>query len=164
MRELAGRQAMSARIMVLIDLKTLPRVKQELYATAVSLLARYGIEWEAPVLASVIGQVIDIHIDPICHHCQGRGSNGGYGMPKVICRKCKGSGRRGHGDIGKDNLQRQFGRELLDDMREAIYAAERGISRRMRRTEEIDPDARAEAERALADRLRDLRTPQAQAD
>lgn len=162
LRKMAKAQAISARLMVTMHMKSLREVKQDLYGFAHLLVQKLGIDWDDETVAAIVGQVLDIHLDKTCHHCQGRGSNGGYGAPMIMCKHCGATGERGWKDVGKDETQRSFANELLEEMKRLMAQAAGGIKRAVK---EDVPAARNERARAeLADHLADLRSTAAQID
>jgi len=163
MRHDARAQALTARAMILIHLKTLRETKQALQAVALQAVDRAGLEWSDHVVASLVGQCLDVHLDPTCHHCQGRGSNGGFGTLRTLCRECKGSTRRSSSEIGKDAVQRAFAAWLLSEMRRLLGVAGAGIGRALGTS--VRDDARVETARVeLGTVLAAMRSREAEAD
>jgi hypothetical protein len=164
LRDRAEAQALSSRLMVLMHLKSLREVRQALWAVAIQRAAAAGHDWGSVIIGTLVGQVLDVHLDRTCHGCQGRGSNGGYGTPQLICRKCAGTGRRGEKHVGKDQAQRQFAGRLLDEIDAAIGRAAAGMIRALKGDVPIAQEDRDAAERMLGERLLDLRGVAAEAD
>jgi hypothetical protein len=79
---------------------------------------------------SLVARVIDAWLDDNCHHCDGRGFNGGShrGERQVICKPCHGSGSR-RGWIGRSDGEREFAQHLLSEI-ERLMA---GVGAEMRR-------------------------------
>lgn len=163
MRRSAAAQAITARAMVLIHIKSLRETKNALHALALVAIRKAGLDWDHRVVASLVGQVLDVHLDPTCHHCQGRGSNGGYGTVQMICRECRGTARRSAADVGKDGVQREFAAWLLSEMRRLLGIAGAGIGRAL--GDSVRDDQHVETVRQeLGERLAAMRSPQAQED
>lgn len=163
MRFDARAQALTSWAMVLIHLKSLRETKQALHAVAMKAIENAGLDWPERVVASLVGQCLDVHLDPTCHHCQGRGSNGGFGAIRTICRECKGSTRRSSSEIGKDGVQRQFAAWLLSEMRRLLSVAGAGIGRALGSS--VRDDSRVEEARVeLGEVLAAMRSQQAEAD
>jgi len=164
MRETTRTQAISARLFILMNLKSLGPAKQALFTLAWSKAQRAQLEIEPNAVASIISQALDIHLDPTCHHCQGRGYNGGYGAPRVMCRRCSATGRRSARDIGKDEGQREFGAMLLREINRLLGRAAKGMIQSLHGSSIVGGEERTAAEQRLAVTLAALRTPEAQAD
>lgn len=140
-RSQARTDALTARVMVLAHLKTLQRVKDELGAFALGLayssppridrrdgkaLPRVPRQLDPDQVLTVAGRVLDVFLDPTCHHCEGRGFNGGShrGEPQELCRPCRGTGnRREH--IGQSDVERDFASRLLMRMNMAMAEVDR---------------------------------------
>lgn len=163
MRADARAQALTSRAMVLIHLKSLRETKQALHVVALQAIDRAGLAWDDHIVASLVGQCLDVHLDGTCHHCQGRGSNGGFGTPQTICRPCKGSGKRTSADVGKDALQREFADWLLREMRRLLGVAGAGIGRALGTS--VRDDSRVDEARVeLGAVLTAMRSREAEAD
>ncbi len=164
LRKMAEAQALSARCMVLMHLKSLGDVKETVFGYACSIAKAQGFDWDAKVIAKLVGQVLDIHLDPSCHHCQGRGFSGGYLATKTRCRECRATGRRGRAQIGKDQAQRAFGGMLLDLLKSLLAQAAGGMAKALRDSGVESEEDREAAVWRLTQRLAELRSPAAQAD
>jgi hypothetical protein len=105
------------RLLILSRLKTLTATKQALGSLAIQHATRKKFMKPDADVLKIVGRALDVFLDPVCHHCEGRGFNGGEyrGETKAICRPCRGSGRRNHA-IGKDDEERRFASFLLADM------------------------------------------------
>lgn len=65
-------------------------------------------------VADLVGKALDVWLDRLCHRCEGRGFSGGYGVPKVMCTTCGGSGSRRQGQLSKSRAMHHFGQWLLN--------------------------------------------------
>ena len=164
MREDAARQAVTSRAMILIHLKTLRETKEALFAFGRDQAQRRVVMLEDRVIAALVGQALDIHLDRTCHHCQGRGSKGGWGSPLIVCRHCRATGRRDGSLIGKAARQQEFGEFMLAAMDRMLARAGGGIGRALRGDETATEADRVAAERGVAGRLDEMRTVGAAAD
>jgi hypothetical protein len=87
------------------------------------------------------GKMLDVIIDPLCPHCDGRAFTGGYsGTPQVKCRECckpanPAHGRRDKLPIGLSAEQHQFSGYLMAEVEKLLRAVEADMSKRLR-----DPD------------------------
>ena len=159
MRNLAARAALTARLLMLGRIKSLGRVKRALCVFARWHAERRVIEITDDIIAALVGQALDIHLDATCGRCQGRGVNGGYGSQPIVCRPCRGSGKRDAGHLGEDRLQREFGAFLLESMRRMLGRAAGGIKRAVRGEETVTATERASSAlrvRATLDELRSV--------
>jgi hypothetical protein len=126
--------ALTSRAMVLLNLKSLTEAREALWRYSYSLLAPKGrFMLDDSTAASVTGRVLDAWLDPSCHHCQGRGFNGGAhrGEQRVFCRPCRGSGNR-RSWIGKGVEEREFAVVLLLRLDEYLRTVDRTIRRWLR--------------------------------
>jgi len=116
------------RFLVLDKLKTLRPAAEYLRGFAIGQAILTGAPVTSEVAKLVMGQVLDIFLDPTCHHCDGRGFNGGShrGEPQTICRPCRGSGNRRE-NIGKNEQQRAFGAHLLAQMQLRLDEVDRQL-------------------------------------
>ncbi len=130
MRETAEGEALTARLLILMDLKSLIPAKQALGAYAVDMVERRdGEDRRSPTrkkaevdrrhsglpvgeIEKIVGAVLDAWLDRICHKCEGRGFNGGYDGPTIRCRYCRETGNRRLG-LFSDRLAGQMLAERL---------------------------------------------------
>jgi len=164
LREEAKRQAITSRALILINLKTLREAKEALAAFAWRQGRRWHLEWPDHVMAAVVGQALDIHLDATCHHCQGRGFNGGFGGPRIQCKPCGETGARSKQHIGRDDQTRDFGGYLLDEMKRMLALAAASMKRATMGEDESTEEGRAAAQAAMLERLRAARSVEAAKD
>ena len=110
-----GATALVDQVLILSKLKTLPATKQALGRWAVRLATKKAF------------------MKP---HCEGRGKNGGYGLPEVLCKHCRGSGKRDARKFGQDEADRAFVQFLLCAMDAQAESALRSMRCMLRNTEE----------------------------
>ena len=121
------------RYLILEKMKTLRPARQALGSFVVEEAEKWGAPWEPAVLRLLMGQVLDVFLDPTCHHCEGRGFHGGThrGEQQVLCRPCRGSSHR-RDQIGKDAAQAHFGAHLLAQLERQLVDVERAMKRFLR--------------------------------
>lgn len=134
-----AREIVTGRAMVLMNLKTLAPAREALGRFGIQHAAAKGYPIATPALFAVVGRVLDVFLDPLCGHCAGRGFNRAKGDSDaivvdrdrkglmVLCRPCKGSGKRSDDDIGKDAIERQFAGNLLFEMASKMTNVERSM-------------------------------------
>lgn len=83
-------------------------------------------------MAQLVGKVLDVWLDRLCNSCEGRGFNGGYGVPKVMCTKCGGSGSRRQGQLGANQAEQAFCLWILNTMDTKCAASMRQMARKQR--------------------------------
>jgi hypothetical protein len=123
------------RLLILGRLKTLRETKEALGAFAIQQATRRRYMQPDKVVLQLVGRVLDVHMDPLCPHCEGRGFVGGShrGEKQAICRPCRGTGHRKEW-VGKDSAERWFARHLLCEMDRVSAVTAGRIARRLRRT------------------------------
>lgn len=147
----AGREALTNRLAILSQLKTLAQVKESLGTWAIEQAGRRGFMklgpmptalaevkgWRAALdlrlktIASLTGRTLDAWLDPTCHKCEGRGFWGGYGSPRTNCKACRGTGKR-TAVLGANPDERSFCGLLAAEMTAMVQDVETEMSRRLR--------------------------------
>ena len=175
----AKAQALTDRALIMVHLKTLAQANVSLHNYAQVFSKRKHFMAQGPnyralqerrkhEVQRIAGRVLDVWIDPSCPHCEGRGFNGGYREPVVICEACGGStnriggprGERLHGtDKGHD-----FGRDLLDEIDRKVAHVIRMMRKFTAQSTWRDQPASVAAQRELRARLAELRSEQAMED
>lgn len=123
--EVTGQGATSQIDMVLAlsKMPSLGSVKNELGRFSVrQATLRKFMEPDSVVLV-LVGQALQMFLDPTCHKCNGVGHAGGYGLPEVVCKHCDG-GRRTFRLAGRTDQQREFLKFLLAQMEASTGFAE----------------------------------------
>jgi len=123
---------LTARVLVLIKLRTLDQAKRAILNFAVKQAERRGVDPQDHALIDLCGKVLDVWLDRKCHHCEGRGFNGGYREPQVHCRPCRGSGNRRLGQLHEVEAFHQYGLWLLNLMDTKSTGAMGQINRKTR--------------------------------
>ncbi|RZL31138.1 MAG: hypothetical protein EOP35_22685 [Rubrivivax sp.] len=130
----AQAELLTARALVLMGLRSLEPAKQSLFGFAVRQAPHKACESKAAALGVLVGQVLDVWLDKLCHHCEGRGFNGGYGSPRLMCTKCHGSGSRRQGRLGTNAAEQAFGLWLINVMDSRCNGSMRTVQRKTRST------------------------------
>lgn len=157
----AERQALTARALILVQLKSLHTTKQKLGAFSVALATkRRFMKSDLDVLA-ITGRALDYWLDPACPSCDGRGFHGGVGTPMEWCSDCHGTAKRTV-NFGGSDADQVFGKLLLAEM-DRKAAAVLQVWKKFLYAREQDRTREA-ASQEMSVRLRDLRSTQAQED
>lgn len=115
LRQQAADEAVTARALILMQLRSLDRTTRALRHFGEQQAARRG--FRDVDVNRVAGQSLDAMLDSLCTLCNGVGYFGGYGKRKVLCggdHGCRGSGRR-RIDFGSIEAN-AFGKLLLAEM------------------------------------------------
>lgn len=133
-QEIGRADALTARLLVLINLKSLQSCADGVHAFALGQNALRSGREKVDV-NRISRQVLDVMLDPTCHHCEGRGFNGGShrGEPQVICRPCRGTGHR-RDWIGKNEAERVFAAKLLALLQSRIAEVDKLMRRFLRQS------------------------------
>ena len=128
-----GNNSLTEHMLALMQMRTLREVKEMVGDLSVKQAIVTG--FRSAHLMTVTGRVLDVFLDPLCHHCEGRGFTGGgrheQTGPPVLCRPCGGSGHR-TGAIGRNDAERGFARHMLDLLERSATRAEGEMARRLR--------------------------------
>lgn len=127
-REVAG-ILVTERALALGRLKTLRETKEVLGGFAVKQATKVRFMVPDRVVQILVGRVLDVHLDPLCHHCCGRSFNGGaFRSDKVVlCRHCNATGHR-KDHIGQNEREHWFARHLLSEMDRVLARAAGGMA------------------------------------
>lgn len=123
---------LTSRVLVLMKLRTLSATKQAIYNFAFKQAERRGIDPKDAALPDLCGKVLDVWLDRKCHHCEGRGFNGGYREPQAHCRPCRGTGNRRQGQLHAVEAFHHYGLFLLNVMDTKSTGAMGQINRKTR--------------------------------
>lgn len=132
LRDEGAREAVTGRAMILIGLRSLAPAKQALFGFACAKAKDKACSAEPKAMAALVGRVIDVWLDRLCHHCEGRGFNGGRGTPRVECRHCCGTGSRRQGQFSAVAAEHHFGLWLLGVMDSKCSASMGQMARKTR--------------------------------
>jgi len=123
-RELAlCESSLIARVYVLSQMASLAQTRTTLGRFAMMHAVRAKFNRPAEVVMQITGMALDVWLDPLCHHCEGRGFTGGFDGPMVFCHYCHHTGSR-KTRLHKSEDCHQFGLNLLNEMqRKADFVA-----------------------------------------
>lgn len=128
----ATREAVTERWEILSGLRTLEPAKQALFTFAVRQAPLKACGSSPEALGKLVGQVLDVWLDKLCHHCEGRGFSGGYGSARLMCGKCRGTGSRSHSKLGENAAERAFGLWLLNVLDSKVSGSMKQVQRKTR--------------------------------
>lgn len=133
MRAEAEDESLRTRALIFIEMadELLP-LRDALMSYATRQAAFRRLEIDVDHVRSAVGNALDIWLDQRCVGCTGRGINGGYGTPQIICRKCKGAMLRRRALPYETAAEGELGEWLISQMSVKVAAAERKIERGMR--------------------------------
>lgn len=132
LRRMALGQALTERLLALIEMKTLRESRQALGEYAQWLATKERFMEPPAVVDKLAGRVLDVFLDPTCHTCSGTGQIGsGYQNETMrTCDTCGGSGHR-RDSIGNGPRARWFAFVLLGNMQREVAHAAAGIGRKL---------------------------------
>jgi hypothetical protein len=163
----AERSALTARALMLVHLKTLSEARERLFCFAVVKATKDKFMQDDEAVRGITAKSLELWLDPICPHCEGRGFTGGFSAPLAWCSQCDATGNRGKGRHGfrlaRSEAGHAFGRSLLVAMDRKTEIVAVSMRRYLRQDRPAKPIGAAQAQ-ALQDRLVDLRSAQAQED
>lgn len=99
----------------LTQLKTLRTAREALLRFADLEAVRQKLGEPGHVVDAIAANALDAWLDPLCQRCEGRGFNGGFGVPLMLCTHCGGTRLR-EIRLGPTEARHQFGRHLLVQM------------------------------------------------
>lgn len=127
--------SLTERALILMQMRTLPEVRRKLGDLAQSQALKTRFMGTHRDLMLLTGRVLDVYLDPLCHHCDGRGSTGGgrheQTGPPVLCKPCGGSGAR-RGALGRNQDERAFAGHFLALLERSASHAETLMARKLR--------------------------------
>lgn len=121
------------RLAAMLTLRTLDGAREAFGRFAVQVATKYEFMRNDAAALAIAGRVLEVWLDPLCHHCEGRGFTGGAhrGEKKDYCRHCRGTGSR-RDWIGKDAAERRFSNKLLMELDQNQTVCERGMRASLR--------------------------------
>ena len=123
-RRRSAAEVLTARALILSELRTLREAKAAVGAAAIVLATRERFMRPGDVVMRIAGRVLDVHLDPTCHTCDGTGyvSSGYSGGAQALCRHCGGTCHR-RDRIGADGRAQWFAFQLLGRLSDATNQA-----------------------------------------
>jgi hypothetical protein len=132
MHEKAKADALTAHLLILIELKSLFAAKQALGRFAWNYVESRKAEVSVGEVETIVGAVLDAWLDRLCHRCDGRGFTGGYDGPTIRCRTCRESGNRRQGVFSDRLVGQTLAERLLIAMDRKCEEADRQMRVLMR--------------------------------
>lgn len=166
---LAAGNALTAKALCMVQLKTLYGAKQALGAFAITFATRQRYMRDDAHVLAVAGRTLSAWLDSQCQACRGRGFSGGWNAPMVLCTACGSTGDTLTSTGGNrlflspSSAGHEFGRALLVRMDATCNYVERQMKRYLRQhgpAAETTEDAKAK----LRARLQELRSTEAETD
>lgn len=164
LRAEAEREGVTARALILMEMRSLSPAKQAIYNLAMRQAVKKACNSPEAAIAALVGRVLDVWLDRLCTPCDGRGSLGGYKAQRILCNKCGGSGSRRSAPISKDLSEQMFGLWLLGLMDTKCADALKKISNKTSKRETRPAEISESDAAGLSARIADLKSPAAEAD
>lgn len=135
----AIRESSTAKWEILQGLRSLEPAKQALYFFASRQAPHKACNAAPEALGKLIGRVLDVWLDRVCHECNGVGFMGGFGKARVMCRSpklggCGGSGSRRAETLSDDASEQAFGLWLINVMDSRCNVSMGQVRRKTRNT------------------------------
>lgn len=163
LRQAAEYAALTARALILIRIGSLHTTREALGRFADIWATRQRYMQPFAVVCKIAGLALDIWLDPACPHCTGRMFVGELGSPQVICKPCRGTGKRDY-LLHESEAGHNFGRSLLVEMDRKTDHVDRTMRRYLSGHANGKPPHQEAVIRDLKKRLEDLRSARAQED
>lgn len=161
--ELARADALTAKLMTMNKLTMFHPAVTAMDKFAQDAATRASLKAEPRAVYMTAVFALDAWLVPNCYHCGGRGFNGGFDVPRIMCTHCGGTGKR-QVRLGKVEVMHQFGRKLLTHMDSKCDLVAKRMREFLSQRESAKKIRRDAAQQALAQRLADLRSTAAQED
>lgn len=127
----AQREALTAKVLAMIRLKTLKEAKVALAEYALLKAARIGLHESPKTVTALAAKALQLWLDATCSRCSGRGFSGGFGVPRILCTACGASGKSGF-HLSKTDAHSAFIRRLLAEMDLRMHRVQQQMSRWLR--------------------------------
>ena len=124
--------ALRSRALILLSMTSLAPAKEALKRHAVARATRRSMTLSLFEIARCVGSALDIWLDQRCNACEGRGKNGRYGTPQIICAVCRGSKVRRRVFPSKTNDEHVLGEWLIAEADRLVANAEARMQRLLR--------------------------------
>lgn len=159
----AQREAITAKAMAMVYLKTLDEAKEAVGGYARWLANRSRFIQSDAVVNKLAAKALQLFLDATCSTCSGRGFSGGFNAPRVLCTTCGATGRS-HYHLSKTEPNSAFVRALLAEMDMKCHRVERAMVAMLRNMKQRPAPVESAEHRALQARLAELRSHSAQED
>ena len=127
----AQREAITAKALAMVHLKTLHEARDAVGAYAVGLANRASFMENDATVGKLAAKALQMFLDATCSACMGRGFNGGHLTPMVWCNVCGTSGKAHHA-LSKTERDEAFIRRLLAEMDLKCHRVQQQMSRWLR--------------------------------
>jgi hypothetical protein len=151
------------RHLILSSMESLRQTALHVSARAVILATKTKFMRPDGDVHKLAGKVLDVWLDPLCHHCDGTGRHGSdyMGEKSTPCRPCKSTGHR-RDAIGSNPEEHRFAGDLLADLMRCAAQAAAGMSHVMHH--EGAEKHQAAGRQEISSNLSNLRSVEAAAD
>ncbi len=126
-----GATPMVDLVLALMKMPSLPSVKAELGRWAVRQATIRAFMEPDKVVLALVGQAMQMFLDPTCQKCNGVGKTGEYGGAMPLCKHCV-DGKRTFKLAGRTDQQRAFVQFVLSSMEKSASGAEDSMKRLLR--------------------------------
>lgn len=127
----ARADAVTAKALALARLKTLREAADAVGDFARLMAIRQRFAEPNAVVNTLAAKALQLWLDAVCSACRGRGFNGGFNGPKIMCTACGNTGRA-HWQLSKREPHAAFIRTLLADMDLKAHRVEQTMRRFLR--------------------------------
>lgn len=127
----ANAEAVTAKALALVHLKTLREAAESLGSFGCWLATRTRLMESDRTVRALAGKAMNLWLDGTCSVCSGRGFNGGFNGPKIMCTACGNTGRA-HWSLSKREPHAAFIRRLLAEMDRKVSVVEDQMRRYLR--------------------------------
>lgn len=161
----ARNYVLTERAFALAKLKTLRAARDAFGAFAIVMATKVAFMQDDAAALTIAGRVLDVWLDQLCHHCDGRGFTGGShrGEHQTLCRPCRGSGHR-RDWIGKTAEERQFAGRLLAELEQNQAGVDAQMRHLLAQVDSGCVEVPDEVVAGIRARLADLRATEAERD
>ena len=127
----AKTEATTAKALAMVHLKSLREASDAVRGYALWLAVYRRFHEPSGVVKDLAAKALQLWLDAVCSACQGRGFNGGFNGPKIMCTACGNTGRA-HWQLSKREPHAAFIRMLLAEMDLKTHRVEQAMRRMLR--------------------------------
>jgi hypothetical protein len=128
----AANETLTSRALILMNMPSIRPTANALGRHATNRARQRNMTIEPDIIRRAAGNALDVWLDQRCNSCAGRGKNGGYGAPQIICTKCRGTGIRRRVLPSKTSYELALGEWLMAEADRLVAAAQRKMSQALR--------------------------------